>query len=141
MSTAIVLGTVCFKFIAENIMFSIKSIHDTYSYLHSTDHNSIKESIEKLDIKDKIMIIESLLNEIKKTPIKKSVKLSTNSVGHCIEDINESLKELKARIEYHNTKYFNSWRSFNSDDIIEKLKNKNKLLDNRLDLLIKLLSI
>ncbi len=141
MSGAIVVGTLCFKFIAENIVFSIKSIHDIFSYLNSSKHHSIKESLEDLDIKEKIIIVETLLSELKSKQIKKSVKHSVNSVGHSIEEINHNLKKLKDEIEYHNTKYFSNWRTFNYDDIIENLKKKNNLLNCRLDLLIKLLSI
>ena len=141
MSGAIVVGTLCFKFIAENIIFSIKSIHDVFSYLHSSEYHSIKESIDDLDIKEKIIIVETLLHELKSKPIKKSVKYSINSVGHSIEEINNYLKELKDQLEYHNTKYLSNWRTFSCDDIIENLKKKNKLLNCRLDLLIKLLSI
>ena len=141
MSSAMIVGTLCFKFITENIIFSINSINNVYSYLNSTNHNSIKESLNELDIKEKTLIVESLLHELKTKIIKKSVKYSMNSVGHTIEEINNLLNELKSRIEYHQTKYFCNYRSFDTDDILQNLKNKNNILNNRLDLLIKLLSI
>ena len=134
-------GTMCSKLLVVNSLGTIQSIHGIYSYLINSTHTNITDFLEQIDIKEKIVILEVLLEEFKNKDNKKSVKIAVGSIGHCIQDINKNMTELKERIEYHNTVYFNYWRTMYCDDLIEKIKKNNLLLDQRIDLLTKIYNI
>lgn len=55
--------------------------------------------------------------------------------------IREDLNQIRSKIEFHKSKYFNYWRSVDVKPQLVNLRLHSKLLDDRYDLLLKTMSI
>lgn len=117
---------------------TINSIYKTSDYIINGAHPEISEKLNKLDITNKIKIIEALiieLSENQKFKNKKSIKLSLESIHNTISNIEKELQLIKIECDYHTTKYFNYWRI---PDCLNNLENVNNLyiqLNERIELL------
>lgn len=121
------------------------TIIQTIKYITSNSNNIdlsiLIRELQIFDLENKINIINQFIEEIEnRKNIKESIKYSILSVHEILEKIKEELDLIKKDIEYHMTKYLNSWRSLNCDDKIVNIKLHNEILDKRFDLLIKLLT-
>lgn len=134
-STELLIQTV--KTTSNGIIGTIKYI----SSYNNIDITLLKKDLENIDLENKITIINQFIEEIENTKnIKESIKSSIKSVHDILDKINIELESIKEDIEYHQTKYFNSWRTLCCDNKIENLKTHDSILNNRFDLLVKLLS-
>lgn len=134
-STELLIQTV--KTTSNGIIETIKYI----SSYNNVDITLLKKDLENIDLESKIIIINQFIEEIENTKnIKESIRSSIKSVHDILDKINIELESIKEDIEHHQTKYFNSWRTLCCDNKIENLKIHNSILNNRFDLLVKLLS-
>ena len=134
----VVLQTV--KTTSSIIIHTIKHI----TSIESDNILDIKYKLKNIDIEYKINVINSFIIELNTESVKlskESVKLSILSINNILLDIKNELHNLKGEIDYHLSKYFNSWRYINCDDKINIIIQHNNILDKRFDLLIKLLSV
>ena len=135
LSTELLIQTI--KTTSTGIIDTIKFI----SSYNNIDLSLLQKDLENIDLENKISIINKFIEEIEERKnIKESIKISIQSVHVILEKINKELESIKEDIEYHHTKYFNSWRSIYCDDKIINIKSHNELLEKRFDLLMKLLS-
>lgn len=99
------------------------------------------EQLEKeLDLLETIKIYESWIVELgekKKQLIESSntIKISIQSIHNSLEDLMQILKQIEARVERHQKKWFSGWRSQDFTKEINELKLKKKILDNRFKIL------
>lgn len=99
------------------------------------------EQLEKeLDLLETIKIYESWIVELgqkKKELIETSntIKISIESIHNSLEDLHQILKQIEARVERHQKKWFSGWRSQDFTKEINELKLKKKILDNRFKIL------
>ena len=136
LSTELLVQTV--KTTSHGIIQSINYI-STYNTI---DLTTIQKDLEVFDLENKITIITKFIEEIKnKKNIKESIRIAIISVHYVLEKINDETEKIKDDIKYHESKYFNSWRSLDCSNKINELDAHNKLLDTRFELLMKLLSI
>ena len=123
----------------EVVSNTMKNIHDSINGIHENDVPHILELLEKLDLKKKIEITQSLFKENKNIK-NDTLKIALNNLHEITIKIKKELEEINNDIEYSKTLYFQSFRTMPYVEKLDKLKNHNDLLDNRLDLTIKLLS-
>lgn len=130
--------------IISTITRSTKGICSVLTYFATSNHSGIKEIINQLDQTDLefyISIIEQVVNEQEGKELPVSVKKALIGVNDILTLIHKELDEIKKSLEYHETKYFNTWRSFSLQYNIETIKKHNDLLKNRYSVLIELLKI
>ena len=123
----------------EVVSNTMKNIHEVINGINENDVPHIIELLEKLDLKKKIEITESLFKENKNVK-NDTLKIALNNLHEITIKIKKELEEINYDIEYSKTLYFQSFRTMPYVEKLDKLKNHNDLLDNRLDLTIKLLS-
>ena len=123
----------------EVVSNTMKNIHEAINGIHNNDVPHIIELLEKLDLKKKIEITQSLFKENKNVK-NDTLKIALNNLHEITIKIKKELEEINYDIEYSKTLYFQSFRTMPYVEKLDKLKNHNDLLDNRLDLTIKLLS-
>ena len=99
----------------------------------------INDTLNLLDIKEKIRIIEALVNNIEISNI--IIDGCITSIHDIIILIREDLKLLNILIQQHKEKYFYKWRRFEYRDNIKNLKIHNTMLNSRFDNLIKAIGI
>ena len=134
-STELLVQTI--KTTSSGILTTIRYI-STYNNI---DITLLQKELENIDLESKINIINQFIEEIEaKKNIKESIKSSIQTVHEILEKIKKELDLIKEDIEYHQTKYFHSWRSIYCDDKIGNIKSHNEILDKRFDLLMKLLT-
>jgi hypothetical protein len=77
------------------------------------------------------------LSQKKKELIETSntIKISIESIHNSLEDLHQILKQIEARVERHQKKWFSGWRSQDFTKEINELKLKKKILDNRFKIL------
>ena len=102
---------------------------------------SIESYIYELDIQNKINIVELLLSEIEEHNLSKLVMTSLSGLHDIILNIREDLKQISIIISNHIEKYLSSWRTIDTSIQIKQLTRHVKILDSRLDMLMKILSI
>lgn len=133
------------ELLIQTIKTTSTGIINTISYIstyNKVDLTYIKKDLDEFDLENKITIINKFIEEIEnKKNIKESIKYSIISLHDVLEKINNEINKIKEDIEYHQTKYLNSWRSLDCSNKLEIIEKNNKLLDNRFEMLVKLLSV
>ena len=129
------------EFISHTIGEATKSAYLGIGELLSNDNFQFKEILERLDIKLKIEIINDLFEKNKEVKVSKSVNTCFDNLNSIIKKINEEIKNINKEIEIHETKWFKNFRINNVLIKIENLKRHSSILDNRLNMLIKLLNM
>lgn len=123
---------------------TISSIYHTSDFLINGSHVHVSDTLEELDIINKVKIIESFIIELtenNKYKFKKSIKLALDSVHDIIDKINIELLDIKKECEYHETRYFHYWRYPNCNQLLTNLKKHISILDHRVDLLKEIIKI
>ena len=144
---ASVVGIYGTDIIGKTLTTTTKSIVNVIIHLTTNEYpnsKDVRSLIFELDIEIKMKIIKALVDELNNNNIKnlhKYVKISLDSLTEITEKIHFELKKIKEKIDYHNSLYFNNWRTLNCESNLINIKKYNNLLDKRIDLLTKMLSI
>lgn len=138
---ATVISVVSTDILSKVINLSLASLEHTFSYLTSSNlTSSIKkyqDDLELLDIDLKLKLIDSWLKHINSNKIINDSPLALiyNSVSDSCHKIAELVEKINEKIKYHNTKWFQSWRSIYLDNEIKLLEKNVKILDERIKLI------
>lgn len=109
----------------------------------STLNNScfFKKTITNIDLYTKLITIEDFFKNLpQKYENNKSIKSLLNSIHNNIIEIYNTLSEINCIITYHKTKYFYEYRTPPYSKQISSLILLNKLLNDRFDLLLKIIN-
>lgn len=104
-------------------------------------HPGIHQVLVELDIESKLVIIHSMVKEIKKYKTSEMIDVCLCNLNEIVEKLSETLISIHNELDYHSTKWFSSWRTPNTENYLVVLNLESKILDKRLDLLVKCKSI
>jgi hypothetical protein len=140
---AAIIGT---DFVLKTATSTTGSIGSVFSYLTAYDQPRIQQVIDDLaeiDLEHTVRVIGELIKEYddNQTNLSEPIKKALLGVNQILEKIDNELSIIREAIEYHETKYFNSWRSFNCKCNVETIKQHKNILDMRYNILINLLKI
>ena len=100
-----------------------------------------KKTITNIDLYNKLITIDNFFNHL---PLKyqnnKSIKPLFKSIHCIIIEIYNNLSEINSIIIHHKTKYFHTFRTPNYYKQISSLKSSATILDQRFDLLLKIIN-
>ena len=99
-----------------------------------------KSLLEDLDINSKLDIINSFVNDIESDFQSDTIKLALKYLHDILEKIKLEMENIRKEIEAHKQKYFYYLRTPSYKDTIKKLALHIKILDERFNLLIKLIN-
>ena len=108
---------------------------------------SCLERVEKqLDLLETIKIYDLLIKEIlekNKDLVQDSetLKESVHSIIEVLDVLNKLLKQIDTKVQEHKLKWFGYFRSLNFSFELEELKVQKHILDNRFDILQKIIKI
>lgn len=122
----------------EVISTTTSSIYNLLSGINAFDLQHVNQLLEELDLNKKVEIVESLFDNNKFDLLRKTYNIALNNLHEISEKISLELKEIKKDLEYSETLYFKSFRNHKYLKSLENLKKHSKILDDRLDLVIKL---
>jgi len=139
------LGNISINSIICTVSLTSNSICKTLDYISRSDNLYIKDfstKLEEIDLKFHVSIIEELVTELANKNIKSpTIKKSIVGVNNILNKIHNELSNMEKNIEYHNSKYFNTWRSFECECTIDNLINYKNILDTRYNILVDLLKL
>ena len=141
---AILASTVGTDILIKTVTNTTSSIVSMTGYLMTSSQpgiNEIVSTLKKIDLEFTVGIIEELVKEQEGKELEESVKKAMIGVNETLGLINQELDSMKQAIEYHNTKYFNGWRSFSWTGNVNNIKDHNEILKNRYMILFELLKI
>ena len=123
------------------------AIHDTSGLLLGlvknaiVDHPDIKNTTDKIDLHNKLMIIDNFMKIIPNSLEKNECILSSlNSIHDIIMQIQNELAIINKTIETHSEKYFYYFRKHDYYEQLDNIVNYKKILDERFDILLKLIT-
>ena len=139
-SSSLLLGKEMFT---QTVTSTTRNIYTGIDKILLNDNLHFKEILEKLDINTKLDIIHTFIIDIHNNN-----KLFNDTLNKSFKYLEESLKTIELNIEcinneleLHSNKWFSRWRTSNCLNLLDKLISNVKILDNRFDLLIKLIKI
>eukprot|EP01118_Nematostelium_gracile_P019938 TRINITY_DN946_c0_g1_i2.p1 TRINITY_DN946_c0_g1~~TRINITY_DN946_c0_g1_i2.p1 ORF type:complete len:184 (+),score=24.68 TRINITY_DN946_c0_g1_i2:69-620(+) len=136
--------------------FVSKAIGNLYDSVRgSIEHPAVKNVLEDLDIFATLSVVEALLKDISEDneTIRiccKNLESVIVSMQEILVDINNETALHKAKVKFPefihsncvlNLKWFANWRAIPLDHQLSQLRKKKALLDQRIDLLTKVLTI
>ena len=135
--------------ISQSVTEVTKLTYSNLKTLLENDEFIFKNLLEELDINVKIQIIESIirdldnnkLNKLEGTKLSKPIHICLINLHNIIEKINKEIIQIKDKSKEQTQLWFSRFRSNPVIYLIENLKKHTKIMDNRLELLIKLLTI
>ena len=139
--TALVTSTLLKKeVICQAITSTTKTAYYGISGLMSNNDFIFKDILEDLDLSEKIGIIDSLIKKLENTNISDTINLSLHGLHNIINKINNEIILINNQIKDHKQKWFSNIRPAEYLITVNKLKSHKKIMDERLDLLLKLIN-
>ena len=150
--TGVILGSRAQTFVAtvgtdiviKTLTTTTSSIGSAISYLTTNTKpgaNDITNTLTELDLEFTVNIIGSVIKEYEEKELSTSIKKVILGVNEVLESIHKELNVIKDAIEYHNSKYLKSWRSFSWNGNMDNIKKHNEVLKSRYQMLLDLLKI
>lgn len=122
---------------------SAASIYTLSSSISNNQNTNIMYFLKELDISENVQIVENLLLEINiKNNHSQTLASAIKSLKDCVIEIEQILIEMQSRMSYNNSLWIlKTFRSYGFNDIIEKLKILNNILNKRKNLLFEVIKI
>ena len=146
--------------------FLAHMIYDSYDLLKDTatqQHPHLQNVLLELDLKADLQVIEALLMQIKdeefkgldqqhihlkkssekdgKKELKTPISICLKNVSEMVGLIKNELENIKEEIKDHEQKWLANWRTPPYEPHLRKLAKHKKILDKRMELLIKILQL
>ena len=105
------------------------------------EHPDIKNTTDKIDLHNKLMIIDNFMKIIPNSlEENKCISSCLNSIHDIIMQIQNELAVINKIIESHSEKYFYYFRKHDYYEQLDNIVNYKKILDERFDILLKLIT-
>lgn len=110
----------------------------------SKDHPMVVKTLRRLDIDAQLESVESLVKQLKGSETDKDgsvIKVCTDNVHKSISEMHHILQTIEQLMGAHNGKWLSSFRGAEYIPYLTRLEEEKKVLDRRLDILIKVLML
>jgi len=107
----------------------------------SCQHLQVKTVLQRLDIHATLRVLGALVEELDTIPPRSAAFEALMALKAGVECIQTDLESLKLEMNYHESKWFQSYRTPNYEDHLAALERHKDVMDRRLDLLVKVLAI
>lgn len=101
----------------------------------------LEKTIDELDVKAQIKCVESIIGNLDKNRVTSSLNISLEQLHEIICRIREDLRQINVNFEKHTQKYFYSYRQIDNSLEIINLTRHKKILDQRLEMFMKIFTI
>lgn len=116
-----------------------------YLSQHRDQSKELIDELNRTDLEATVTVIGLLVMELdeksKKDQLSDSLLKGLELLHSVMNDIHLLLKEITESIEDHKHKWFSSWRSFNTESFVDKIREKNNVLLKRYGLVLDILKI
>lgn len=114
-----------------NTIISVSFLLQYFKKNKTSNLDNIFNKITELDLNFTLKIIEKVIKEQNIEEINDSMKIALSGINEMLLTLNKDLTTIKEAVDYHNTKYFSSWRTISCDITIETIKLHGNLLKSR----------
>jgi len=142
-----VINQLGYDLVIGTLTTTTSSVVSGIKWLSSYDQPGAKDvanTLVEIDLEFMVSVIDELVKEqqdnINASHVG-SVTKALEGVTGILQSIDQELGTIKKALEHHQTKYFNSWRTFDCSCNIEVIKKHKAILDNRYKILTDLLKI
>ena len=120
-----------------------KNIYNGIEKIILNDNTHFKKILDNLDINTKLDIIHTFIIDIHKDTkiFNNTLTKSFNYLETIIKTIEIEIENINLELEHHSKKWFHKYRTSNCEGLLANLINHVKILDERFNLLIKLIKI
>ena len=130
--------------VIESLLHQIKE--DELAEFEEPEESEESEESEELEEPEELEELEELddpINQIgsSKHCSRSPIQICFKNVSEMISLIKVELENIQEEIKNHQNKWFASWRTPDYEEHIHNLKNHKKILDKRVNLLIKILNL
>jgi len=127
----------------QTITTTTKNIYNGIDKILLNDNVQFKKILDDLDITIKLDIIHTFILELHNdnTLFNETVTKTFNYLEEILKIIDHEIENINNEIIKHNQKWFSRLRFSNCPNMLVKLINHINILDNRFELLIKLIKI
>ena len=139
-SSSLLLGK---EMVTQTITKTSKNIYFGLESILKNDNLEFNLVLEKLDINTKLDLINTFINEANDNQrlFSDTINKALCYINKILKTIENEIKNINLEIEEHDKKWFSRFRVSNCNIMIENLVNHIKILDERFNLLIKLIKI
>lgn len=139
-SSSLLIGKEMFT---QTITTTTKNIYNGIDKILLNNNLQFKELLEDLDITIKLDIINTFILDIhsNNTIFNESVSKTFKYLEEILKTIELEIENINNEIINHNEKWFSRFRSSKSSYMLQKLVKHIKILDDRFELLMKLIKI
>tara|TARA_B100001142_G_C14237089_1_gene617798 strand:- start:79 stop:519 length:441 start_codon:yes stop_codon:yes gene_type:complete len=139
-SSSLLIGKEMFT---QTITTTTKNIYNGIDKILLNDNVQFKKILDDLDITIKLDIIHTFILELHNDTklFNETVTKTFNYLEEILKIIEQEIENINNEIIKHNEKWFSRFRFSNCPNMLVKLINHIKILDNRFELLIKLIKI
>jgi len=139
--TAIIGSLLGKEVICQTISNTTKSAYNGISGLMINNDFIFKNILEQLDICEKVGLINTLMKQLDNKDISDTINLSLHGLHNIIDKINKEIDLINLQIKEHKLKWLSSLRGAEYTKTVNKLVIHKKIMDERLDILLKLLNM
>jgi hypothetical protein len=120
-----------------------KNIYNGIEKIILNDNTHFKKLLDNLDINTKLDIIHTFIIDVHKDTkiFNDTLTKSFKYLELIIKTIETEIENINGELETHSKKWLYKYRSSNCERLLNNLINHVKILDDRFDLLIKLIKI
>ena len=120
-----------------------KNIYNGIEKIILNDNTHFKKLLDNLDINTKLDIIHTFIIDVHKDTkiFNDTLTKSFKYLELMIKTIETEIENINGELETHSKKWVYKYRSSNCERLLNNLINHVKILDDRFDLLIKLIKI
>jgi len=137
-TTTLLSGLIGKQLMSQAISDASGSIYTNVSSIFNYN-TKINETLNVLDIKEKVKIVEEITKNIIIND--KLIDSCIMSIHDIIIHIREDLKIINSVIKKHKEKYLSNWRKLDCGSLLFNLRMHSSILDKRLENLIKSINI
>lgn len=127
--------------LTKTVSITSNNIYEGIDKILLNDNYEFTKILEKLDINVKLDIINQFIKDIDDEVINKSTMKILKYLEDVIVIINDEIKNINNEIEEHSKRWFTKFRRSNCNEMFQNLKNHVNILDERFNLLLKLINI
>jgi hypothetical protein len=145
-SALIYTGQIVSTLIGNDIM--TKAISDSASTIYNLLYGFVdisdpllEQTLDELDVKEQIRSVENIITQVTSDHDSSAVQISLEQLHEIICRIREDLRQIKDNHDYHKQRYFYQYRRPDNRVQINNLKKHKTILDQRLDMLMRVFQI
>jgi len=124
---------------------SVKLTYETFKNIISYNRQEVTNNLEEIDIMNQLQIVDALMNDIDKNKNivnnYTSIEVALKQLHEIVNKVHQELNTINEIIKYNESIWFPRFRAIDYNKNIQELKIHKKIMDGRLNLLIKLMQI